>query len=86
LFFLTCILHLATYLFNLHLASCTLQLFKLTTMKFCERSEQNEYFRNLNLLKIKKLLKSPVLLDLRNLYDPATIKSLGFIYEGVGRR
>jgi len=43
-------------------------------------------FRNLDLLKIKKLLKSPVLLDLRNLYDPTTLKSLGFIYEGVGRR
>jgi UDPglucose 6-dehydrogenase len=43
-------------------------------------------FRNLNLLKIKKLLKSPILLDLRNLYDPATLKSLGFIYEGVGRK
>jgi UDPglucose 6-dehydrogenase len=43
-------------------------------------------FRNLDLLKIKKLLKSPILLDLRNLYDPAAIKSLGFIYEGVGRK
>ena len=43
-------------------------------------------FRNLDLLKIKKILKSPILLDLRNLYEPATIKSLGFIYEGVGRK
>jgi UDPglucose 6-dehydrogenase len=43
-------------------------------------------FRNLDLLKIKKLLKSPILLDLRNLYNPASLKSLGFIYEGVGRR
>jgi len=43
-------------------------------------------FRNLNLLKIKKLLKSPILLDLRNLYDPEKVKSLGFIYEGVGRK
>ena len=43
-------------------------------------------FRNLDLLKIKKLLKSPILLDLRNLYKPATLKSLGFIYEGVGGR
>jgi len=42
-------------------------------------------FRNLDLLKIKKLLKSPVLIDLRNLYEPATLKSLGFIYEGIGR-
>ena len=43
-------------------------------------------FRNLDLLEIKKLLKSPILLDLRNLYDPAKAKSLGFIYEGVGRK
>ena len=55
-------------------------------MKFCERSEQNEYFRNLDLLKIKKLPKTPVLLDLRNLYEPFQAKALGFIYEGVGRR
>jgi len=43
-------------------------------------------FRNLDLLKIKKLLKSPILLDLRNLYEPAVLKSLGLIYEGVGRK
>ena len=42
-------------------------------------------FRNLDLTKIKKLLKTPILLDLRNLYDPAALKALGFIYEGVGR-
>ena len=43
-------------------------------------------FRNLDLTKIKKLLKSPILLDLRNLYEPAQVKELGFIYEGVGRK
>jgi len=43
-------------------------------------------FRNIDLSKIKKLLKTPILLDLRNLYDPDTLKSLGFIYEGVGRK
>jgi len=43
-------------------------------------------FRNLDLTKIKKLLKTPILLDLRNLYEPAALKSLGLIYEGVGRR
>ena len=42
-------------------------------------------FRNIDLLKIKKLLKTPVLLDLRNLYEPEKVKSLGFIYEGIGR-
>ena len=43
-------------------------------------------FRNLDLLRIKKVLKSPILLDLRNLYDPTTLKALGFVYEGVGRK
>jgi len=43
-------------------------------------------FRNLDLLKIKKLLKSLNLFDLRNLYDPIKVKSLGFIYNGVGRK
>ena len=38
------------------------------------------------LLRIKKLLKSPNLFDLRNLYDPEKAKSLGFTYEGVGRK
>ena len=43
-------------------------------------------FRNLDLLRIKELLKSPILLDLRNLYEPVQLKDLGFIYEGVGRK
>jgi UDPglucose 6-dehydrogenase len=42
-------------------------------------------FRNIDSLKIKRLLKLPVLLDLRNLYNPEKAKALGFIYEGVGR-
>jgi len=59
------------------------------TVEHCDAlviaTEWNQ-FRNLDLTKIKKLLKSPILLDLRNLYEPATLKSLGFIYEGVGRK
>ena len=42
-------------------------------------------FRNLDLEKMKKLLKSPILLDLRNLYDPEKARRLGFTYDGVGR-
>jgi len=42
-------------------------------------------FRNLDLKRIKNLLKSPVLIDLRNLYEPEKVRKLGFIYEGVGR-
>jgi len=43
-------------------------------------------FRNLNLNKIKKLLKTTVFIDLRNLYTPSQVKAFGFIYEGVGRK
>ena len=43
-------------------------------------------FRNLNLLKIKQLLKKPILIDMRNLSDPEKAKSLGFLYEGIGRK
>jgi len=43
-------------------------------------------FRNLDLSKIKNNLKSPILLDLRNLYEPIHVKALGMTYEGVGRK
>jgi UDPglucose 6-dehydrogenase len=42
-------------------------------------------FRRLDLPRIKDLLKSPIFIDLRNVYDPAHMKQLGFIYTGVGR-
>ena len=47
-------------------------------------TEWNQFW-NIDLSKIKKLLKTPVLFDLRNLYEPEKVKSLGFIYEGIGR-
>ena len=47
-------------------------------------TEWNE-FRNLDLEKVKKVLKSPVILDLRNIYDPKKMEELGFNYTGVGR-
>ncbi|MEK6576137.1 MAG: UDP binding domain-containing protein, partial [Nitrospirota bacterium] len=43
-------------------------------------------FRNLDLEKIKSLLKSPIFIDLRNVYEPNKIKNLGFKYVGVGRK
>ncbi len=42
-------------------------------------------FRRLDLQRIKELLKSPVFIDLRNVYDPDQMKRLGFDYSGVGR-
>jgi len=42
-------------------------------------------FRRLDLQRIKDLLKSPIFIDLRNVYDPDQMKRLGFNYCGVGR-
>ena len=42
-------------------------------------------FRRLDLQRIKCLLKSPVFIDLRNVYDPDQMRQLGFSYAGVGR-
>ncbi len=42
-------------------------------------------FRALDLDRIKRLLKSPVLIDLRNIYRPDDMRKRGFAYTGVGR-
>jgi UDPglucose 6-dehydrogenase len=42
-------------------------------------------FRALDLEKVKSLLKSPKIADLRNIYEPATMRERGFEYIGVGR-
>jgi len=47
-------------------------------------TEWNE-FKQLDLEKVKGLLKSPVIFDGRNIYDPKTMKAMGFKYRGMGR-
>jgi len=47
-------------------------------------TEWNE-FKDLDLQKVKKLMKSPKMIDGRNIYEPQQMKSLGFTYVGVGR-
>ena len=47
-------------------------------------TEWNE-FRALNLGKIRSSMNSPVLIDLRNVYDPHRMKAEGFKYVSVGR-
>ena len=47
-------------------------------------TEWNE-FRQIDLVKLAKGLTSLVLFDGRNIYDPAQVKQLGFMYYGVGR-
>ena len=47
-------------------------------------TEWNE-FRALNLQRLRKALKQPVIVDLRNVYDPARVRAEGFTYVSVGR-
>jgi UDPglucose 6-dehydrogenase len=42
-------------------------------------------FRRLDLQRIKTLLRTPIFIDLRNVYDPDQMRRLGFNYCGVGR-
>jgi UDPglucose 6-dehydrogenase len=43
-------------------------------------------FRHPNFQRIRTMLKSPVIFDGRNLYDPALMKALEFRYYSIGRR
>lgn len=47
-------------------------------------TEWNE-FRALNFERIKKTLRQPIVIDLRNVYDPIRMAALGFTYRSVGR-
>jgi UDPglucose 6-dehydrogenase len=42
-------------------------------------------FRQANLDRVRELLRTPVLLDGRNIYDPDEARKLGFVYAGIGR-
>ncbi|HEV2475121.1 MAG TPA: UDP-glucose/GDP-mannose dehydrogenase family protein [Candidatus Dormibacteraeota bacterium] len=47
-------------------------------------TEWNE-FRQLDLRRIRQLMRRPVIVDGRNIYDPELLKDLGFTYRGIGR-
>ncbi|WP_029008283.1 UDP-glucose dehydrogenase family protein [Azospirillum halopraeferens] len=47
-------------------------------------TEWNE-FRALDLKRVKALLRAPVMVDLRNVYNPAEMAAAGFIYTSIGR-
>ncbi|HEY1544205.1 MAG TPA: UDP-glucose/GDP-mannose dehydrogenase family protein [Xanthobacteraceae bacterium] len=44
-----------------------------------------EQFRALDLERIKQSMKHPVLIDLRNVYQPDEMAELGFVYDSIGR-
>jgi UDPglucose 6-dehydrogenase len=47
-------------------------------------TEWNE-FRRPDFSRMKKLLKQPVIIDGRNVYDPDDMQDLGFVYHSIGR-
>jgi len=47
-------------------------------------TEWNE-FKQLDLTSLRKVMRGAFLFDGRNIYDPEKVKSLKFIYKGIGR-
>jgi UDPglucose 6-dehydrogenase len=47
-------------------------------------TDWNEY-RHPDFQRIRQALRQPVIIDGRNLYDPAKMRSLGFRYFSIGR-
>ena len=47
-------------------------------------TEWNE-FRKLDFSRVKELLTEPIVIDMRNVYEPGRMRREGFVYEGVGR-
>jgi UDPglucose 6-dehydrogenase len=44
-----------------------------------------EEFKQLDLDRVRKTLTHPILFDGRNMFDPAEMEKLGFIYKSIGR-
>jgi UDPglucose 6-dehydrogenase len=42
-------------------------------------------FRSLDLRRLKEAMRTPLVVDLRNVYEPAKMREAGFTYESVGR-
>ena len=47
-------------------------------------TEWNE-FKQLDLRQIRDVMRQPIIVDGRNIYDPKTMIRFGFIYRGIGR-
>jgi len=42
-------------------------------------------FRHLDLARVQASMRKAVMVDGRNIYDPAMMRGLGFTYRGIGR-
>jgi len=66
--------------------------FAKTAYEACEKADavliltEWREFQEIDLNRIKKLLRGVIVIDGRNIYDPAMMKKNGFTYFGIGRR
>lgn len=42
-------------------------------------------FKHLDMARVKTLMRQPIIVDGRNMYEPERMKALGFTYRGIGR-
>jgi UDPglucose 6-dehydrogenase len=42
-------------------------------------------FKQLDMVRVRDLMRRPILLDGRNVYEPQQMREMGFIYRGMGR-
>jgi len=42
-------------------------------------------FKHLDMVRLKTLMRQPIVVDGRNIYEPETMKAIGFTYRGMGR-
>ena len=47
-------------------------------------TEWNE-FKQLDLTRLREVMRQPIMVDGRNVFDPATIRAAGFKYVSFGR-
>jgi UDPglucose 6-dehydrogenase len=47
-------------------------------------TEWNE-FRALQLDRVKSMMNQPIMVDMRNIYNPEEMRAAGFAYFGIGR-
>jgi UDPglucose 6-dehydrogenase len=42
-------------------------------------------FKDLDLARLKDIMRTPVILDASNMLEPAKVTQAGFVYQGIGR-
>jgi UDP-glucose 6-dehydrogenase len=46
----------------------------------------HQEFRNINFQQVKKIMKTPIIVDGRRIYNPEAVRGLGFHYYGIGAK